>query len=196
MKHSLKAFTLVELIVVITILAILGTIAFLSLQGYSQDAKNSKVISDLRTLSTAIESRITGGMSIIDIVKDTATGSNSVEWAGRTFGNLSLDTPAVIDDASNYNVGTINFTALKQNGIDFLDPEGNDYLVAYVASGSVSYYQTAGQRKTVSHNYIAIIKGNYIDEWGNDANGLISLSGASSTGVINGDDLTSTLHLY
>jgi len=31
-----KAFTLVELIVVITILAILWTIAFISLQGYSR----------------------------------------------------------------------------------------------------------------------------------------------------------------
>jgi prepilin-type N-terminal cleavage/methylation domain-containing protein len=48
MRNTKKqAFTLVELIVVITILAILGTIAFISLQGYSQDAKNSKVTSDL-----------------------------------------------------------------------------------------------------------------------------------------------------
>jgi len=36
-----KAFTLVELIVVITILTILGTIAFISLQGYSRDARDS-----------------------------------------------------------------------------------------------------------------------------------------------------------
>ena len=59
MKFSKKAFTLVELIVVITILAILGTIAFISLQGYSQEASNSKVVSDIRTLISAIETEST-----------------------------------------------------------------------------------------------------------------------------------------
>ena len=41
MNFNKKGFTLVELIVVITILAILGTIAFLSLQGYSKKSRNS-----------------------------------------------------------------------------------------------------------------------------------------------------------
>ena len=50
-----KAFTLVELIVVITILAILGTIAFISLQWYSRDARDSTRISDLSAMKTGIE---------------------------------------------------------------------------------------------------------------------------------------------
>jgi prepilin-type N-terminal cleavage/methylation domain-containing protein len=54
-----QAFTLVELIVVITILAILGTIAFISLQGYSQDAKNSKVTSDIASLAQKVTIRTT-----------------------------------------------------------------------------------------------------------------------------------------
>jgi prepilin-type N-terminal cleavage/methylation domain-containing protein len=54
-----KGFTLVELIVVITILAILGTIAFISLQGYGAEAKNSKVTSDIRNLVSAIETKRT-----------------------------------------------------------------------------------------------------------------------------------------
>jgi len=41
MNYNKKGFTLVELIVVITILAVLGTIAFLSLQGYSKKSRNS-----------------------------------------------------------------------------------------------------------------------------------------------------------
>ncbi|MGB2110634.1 MAG: type IV pilin protein [Patescibacteria group bacterium] len=35
-----KAFTLVELIVVITILAVLATIGFISMSGYTQSARN------------------------------------------------------------------------------------------------------------------------------------------------------------
>ena len=48
-KNS-KAFTLVELIVVITILAILWTIAFISLQGYSANARDSVRISNLTNM--------------------------------------------------------------------------------------------------------------------------------------------------
>lgn len=54
-KTKNKAFTLVELIVVITILAILGTIAFISLQWYSTDARDSTRISDLSSMKTSLE---------------------------------------------------------------------------------------------------------------------------------------------
>jgi type II secretory pathway pseudopilin PulG len=46
---------LVELIVVITILAILGTIAFISLQGYSKTARDSARISDMSRIKTSLE---------------------------------------------------------------------------------------------------------------------------------------------
>lgn len=49
------AFTLVELIVVITILAILWTIAFISLQWYSRDARNSTRLSDMNSVETSLE---------------------------------------------------------------------------------------------------------------------------------------------
>lgn len=45
-----KAFTLVELIVVITILAVLGTIAFVSFQWYTQQSRNSVRISDVKMI--------------------------------------------------------------------------------------------------------------------------------------------------
>ncbi|MDD3646555.1 MAG: InlB B-repeat-containing protein [Candidatus Gracilibacteria bacterium] len=51
----LSAFTLVELIVVITILAILATIAFISLSGYSQDARDSTRLSDVKTIGKTLE---------------------------------------------------------------------------------------------------------------------------------------------
>ncbi len=48
-------FTLVELIVVITILAILWTIAFISLQWYSANSRDSVRISDTSNMKTALE---------------------------------------------------------------------------------------------------------------------------------------------
>lgn len=50
-----KGFTLIELIVVITILAILWTIAFISLQWYSRDARNSVRIGDLWLIKKSLE---------------------------------------------------------------------------------------------------------------------------------------------
>ena len=48
-------FTLVELIVVITILAILWTIAFIALQWYSKTARDSARISDMSRIKTSLE---------------------------------------------------------------------------------------------------------------------------------------------
>ena len=53
-KKQTKAFTLVELIVVITILAILWTIAFLSLQWYSKDSRDSVRQSDISNIVTSL----------------------------------------------------------------------------------------------------------------------------------------------
>ncbi len=50
-----QAFTLVELIVVITIMAILWTIAFISFQWYSRSARDSRRISDVQNLKKALE---------------------------------------------------------------------------------------------------------------------------------------------
>lgn len=54
-KQKTNAFTLVELIVVITILTILWTIAFISLQWYSTDARDSTRISDLSSMKSSLE---------------------------------------------------------------------------------------------------------------------------------------------
>ncbi len=53
--RKVRAFTLVELIVVITILAILWTIAFISLQWYSKDARDATRTADLNNIKTSIE---------------------------------------------------------------------------------------------------------------------------------------------
>lgn len=54
-KHQAKAFTLIELIVVISILAILRAIAFISLEGYSADARDSKREAEVWKFEKGIE---------------------------------------------------------------------------------------------------------------------------------------------
>jgi prepilin-type N-terminal cleavage/methylation domain-containing protein len=54
MKNT-KAFTLVELIVVITILAILWTIAFVSFQGYTRNSRDSVRFSDISKIKLSLE---------------------------------------------------------------------------------------------------------------------------------------------
>lgn len=56
MKNIKKqAFTLVELIVVIIVLVILWTIAFISLQWYSSSARDSKRLSDIQNIKKSLE---------------------------------------------------------------------------------------------------------------------------------------------
>ena len=72
-KWKFSAFTLVELIVVITILAILATIGFLALSGYSQDAKDSAIKANVRSVQTAIssEAALTNNSPRYYVVHDT-----------------------------------------------------------------------------------------------------------------------------
>jgi len=59
-----KAFTLVELIVVITILAILWTIAFIALQWYSAQSRDSVRISDIWSIKKMMEISLTNGWKV------------------------------------------------------------------------------------------------------------------------------------
>ena len=52
--RKFSAFTLVELIVVVTILAILTTVGFLTLSGYTDDARSATVAANVRTVYSAI----------------------------------------------------------------------------------------------------------------------------------------------
>ena len=68
-----NAFTLVELIVVITILAILATVGFLTLSGYTDDARSSANRANVRMVYSAIatESATTGNSPRYDVDHDS-----------------------------------------------------------------------------------------------------------------------------
>jgi len=55
MKKNINAFSIVELIIVVTILAILWTISYFSYIWYTDDAKNTVKISDISRINDASE---------------------------------------------------------------------------------------------------------------------------------------------
>lgn len=197
MKKVQKGFTLVELIVVITILAILGTIAFISLQGYSQDAKNSKVTSDIRTLTSAIETSLTDGtVSSIDSAVSDNGGGNDI-----TSGNVADGRSIAAADVSStgtgvtaYEVGTVNFAALRQNDSDFKYSVGNleqDYLMAAVKVAAATDLQKGAQMYQIAGvineagTPTPVVKGNYVAYDAGDLAGIIADSESTTTAVEN-----------
>lgn len=71
--RRLSGFTLAELIVVITVLAILATVGFLALSGYTEDAKEASIKTNVRSVYSAIvsESAVTGNSARYYVVHDT-----------------------------------------------------------------------------------------------------------------------------
>ena len=57
-QRTTAGFTVIELILTVTIVVILSTIAYLSIGGYGASARDSSRISDLSDISQAIEMRL------------------------------------------------------------------------------------------------------------------------------------------
>lgn len=78
-KKKLYWFTLVELIVVITILSVLWTISFISLQSYGSNARDSATLSDLKSVEKWLEfSLLKYGKTILPDEKVDINYSGSV----------------------------------------------------------------------------------------------------------------------
>lgn len=88
MKHKFTpAFTLVELIVTITILAILWTIAFVSFNGYSRDARNSIRVSDIKAIQKLLDLNVVTFSSVpLPDDSTTITYSGGTAWHQWHFG--------------------------------------------------------------------------------------------------------------
>ncbi|MDD3144801.1 MAG: prepilin-type N-terminal cleavage/methylation domain-containing protein [Candidatus Gracilibacteria bacterium] len=158
-KNKLTAFTLVELIVVITILAILGTIAFINLQGYSIGARDSKRISDINNIQKKIGIEVSKGESLGKLILPVKTNSG-----------------LTIDNGTATSIqGIANFQTLKENGESFKDPiTKGDYIISYSIGGSGTGSYKFTQISTINEELNqAVVKGNYYKMQTGDSPSLI-----------------------
>lgn len=121
MKKLNKGFTLVELIVVITILAVLATIAFITLGDYPVQARDSKRAADLRQIATKISALQAEWTSLSDFVKDKASAPE-ITW-------LTLNTWYTKTKSYSWE---IDFGKLKENGDKFKDPKNQAYKIMVI----------------------------------------------------------------
>ncbi|MDD3144978.1 MAG: prepilin-type N-terminal cleavage/methylation domain-containing protein [Candidatus Gracilibacteria bacterium] len=145
-KKGVKGFTLVELIVVITILAILGTIAFINLQGYSSSARDSKRESD-----------------ISNILKKVSVEQIKGVTGGELIDNQASKSVVINNISTNAIQGIPKFSQLKEDGTSFKDPTTkSDYVLSYAKGGTSTGAYNFLQIATINEERNeAVVKGNY-----------------------------------
>lgn len=143
MHQKRKAFTLVELIIVIIILAILWTIAYLSLQWYSSSARDTKRISNLWNISNVLNFNIVKANSIKWFILDQ---TNTISW------HIYWWTDSIL--WTNYNVWTLNYEGILIKEDDFLDPNWKKYILWYSTLYQSKYQITA----TIENEWMKIAK--------------------------------------
>ena len=112
-----KAFTLVELLVVITLLWILSTVAFVSYMGYSENSRDSARISNLTKLEKSLEARKAKAWEY-----PTPDESSDVKYLGKTI-------------FTQWTLGTRTKKHLKFQA-EWMDPKYEaDYTYSVTANG-------------------------------------------------------------
>ena len=154
-------FTLVELIVVITILVILGTIAFTSLSGFSGSARDSSRISDLANISSSLDIVFikTGAYPMPDN-SFSVTYSGWVVWYQGTVGEKVMNVMGSVG-AKISKKPSDPLNAAKNYTYSKLDL-GNTYQLQTDWEGDNIAYSSFSIATAASGNpSLAYIKGNY-----------------------------------
>lgn len=115
-----RGFTLVELIVTVTILGVLTTISFVSLGGYSKNARDSVRVSDIANIEKSFR---------IYSAKNSSQYPLSGSGKNVTFSGTTIWNQGTFDDSVSRMVGGM----LSKKPVD---PQyGNEYTYSVLASG-------------------------------------------------------------
>ena len=197
-----KGFTLVELIVVITILAILATIGFLSLQGYTSDAKNTKTQANLRTVASSLvnEQAITQqgfDKYMTGAFAGYAAGANEVTFSGANtnFKSANIYGTQIFFASGSYMAGKISPESLRIDGSKFFEKDAAGNLEPYAVGAAAinetsngktrqrTVFQVAGTLNNAGVQ-TALVEGTYGTGANTDLAGLIKdYSATTGTGT-------------
>lgn len=162
MNH--KAFTLVELIIVITILAILSTMWFLSIQKYAEQSRISSKTADFNNLYRYIWIELSKGWNIHDYIdhRDHSSLSTTSGWTLQISWFNPAQNPWII---SSYKAGIINYANLNISSDTWFD---KDYQNNFRIGASTYLWEARFQlAATIVRGWIedTIIRWNYVPRY-------------------------------
>lgn len=135
-SQAFRGFTLVELIIVITILIILGTIAFVSLQGHTSKARDGARVADVWSIKTTLEIFYTknGSYPLPSDPLKTVTYSGAIAFYEGTFGESVLRQVQTLNKQPKdplYKDTDYTYSIINNK---------NQYQVGYVMENPTAYY--------------------------------------------------------
>lgn len=147
-----KAFTLVELIVVITILAVLATIWYISMVWYSQSARDSKRLSDIKSIQTSLNLHVTREDLYPEPTNPTTiTYAWEVMWTQWVFGDDTIKKVKTISEApEDPKFGSLYQYSVSNNRLK--------YQLGWINEQTSQAYLWT---KTNAQSYNSIVKWNY-----------------------------------
>ncbi|HPO06208.1 MAG TPA: type II secretion system protein [Candidatus Gracilibacteria bacterium] len=144
-----KAFTLVELIIVVSIIAVLASLAFMSLSGETAQARDSKRVSDLKVFEDAIATANSKNKKISYKMTDELPYTGISTSTGKVF-PLRGATLMKIDE-----------TLLDSDVLPTVprDPKGSPYFGAFLSPNDYQLFGTKENPDTKSPT--AVVRGTF-----------------------------------